>query len=176
MIHLEKGALSESFCEYLSLNVDMMMKFLGYPEDKHIRNSVSYYAPIFYEALLLQLQPKIEEIVGKKLHPCYSYSRVYLKGSELPPHIDRAPGEYGVTICIEKDTPWPIHFKVNGELLEYELEPGDMCVYSGMEHEHWRHLYRGYKHSQCFLVYVDAEGEYADWKYDKRSDLAMPKQ
>ena len=53
MIHLEKGALSESFCEYLSLNVDMMMKFLGYPEDKHIRTQFSYYAPIFYEALLL---------------------------------------------------------------------------------------------------------------------------
>ena len=34
-----------------------------------------------------------------------------------------------------------------------------MCVYSGMEHEHWRHLYQGYKHSQCFLVYVDAEGD-----------------
>tara|TARA_B100000902_G_C27291679_1_gene907508 strand:- start:226 stop:756 length:531 start_codon:yes stop_codon:yes gene_type:complete len=174
MIHLEKGALSESFCRYLSLNVDMMMNFLKYPEDVHIKNSIGYYSPIFFEALLLDVQPKIEEIVGKKLHPCYSYSRVYLRGSKLPAHIDRAPGEYGATICIEKDIDWSIYFKDGSDILEYNLDVGDMCVYSGMQHEHWRDLYLGNKHSQCFLVYVDADGEYSDWKYDKRSYLAMP--
>ena len=100
MIHCEKGALTKQFSEYLALNVDMMMKFLNYPRDKDIHPSYGYYAPIFFESLMIQLQPLVEKVVGKKLYPCYSYSRVYLSGSSLPKHKDRPPGEYGVTVCI----------------------------------------------------------------------------
>lgn len=174
MIHLERGVLTKDFCEYLSLNTDMMMNFLGHPRDKDIANSTGYYSPIFFESLMVKIQQLVEVKVGKKLYPCYSYGRIYYENSMLPKHRDRPPGEYGVTICIEKDIDWPIHFEIDGEVKSYELEPGDICIYKGIEYMHWREKYTGKKHTQCFLVYVDANGPYSEWKYDKRPALCMP--
>ena len=53
------------------------------------------------------------------------------------------------------------------------MNVGDICVYKGMEYPHWRRKYRGNKHTQVFLMYVDADGEYADQKWDKRAGLGM---
>jgi len=175
MIEVVKSALDKDFCGYLSLSMDMMMDFLGNPKDPgNISNSNGYYSPVCFEPLLLHLQSMVEDSVEKRLYPCYSYGRIYRYGSILPKHKDRPPGEYGVTICIDKDTPWDINFEVNGETLSYDLDPGDLCIYRGMDYLHWRDKYAGQKQTQCFLMYVDADGPYSEWKYDKRSALCMP--
>ena len=49
-----------------------------------------------------------------------------------------------------------------------------MIVYNGTELNHWREEFQGKEHTQAFLHYVDANGEYKDFKYDKRPMLGLP--
>ena len=123
------------------------------------------------EAMMMGIQPFIEEITGKKLFPTYSYGRIYWNGSEMKKHVDRPSCEYSVTlsISIDKD-PWPIWID-NDEIF---LQPGDMVVYKGMEVEHWREPYKGNEQIQLFFHYVDADGPHADCRFDYRPMLGLP--
>ena len=109
--------------------------------------------------------------VSKKLYPSYSYGRIYYNNSILEKHKDRPPSEYGVSLCISKDTDWTIYFEEDGKAIPYNLNETDMIVYKGMEYNHWRESYQGNKHTQVFLMYVDVDGKYSDWKWDKREGL-----
>ncbi len=172
MINIIRNALSEETCNYISLNMDLLLHLLEYPADKVTPNSSGHYAPLFLECLSLHLQPLVEKTVSKKLYPTYTYGRIYYKNSSLKRHIDRPAGEYGVSCCIEKGIDWPIFFeKKNGDIQSYEMNVGDICVYKGMEYPHWREEYVGDKHTQVFLMYVDVDGEYSEWKWDKRAGL-----
>lgn len=172
MIKLIKNALAVDTCKYISINMEMLMHLANHPEDKWTKNSSGYYAPIFLESLLLHLQPLVETTVNKKLYPTYSYGRIYYENSSLKKHTDRSSGEYGVTCCIQKDIDWPIHFEVEDKkILSHELSVGDICVYKGMDYPHWRDEYVGKKHIQVFLMYVDVNGKFSEWKWDKRAGL-----
>jgi hypothetical protein len=48
-----------------------------------------------------------------------------------------------------------------------------MCVYSGCEFEHWREPYGGNQQIQCFLHYVNSNGAYKDYKFDKRPMMGI---
>ena len=48
-----------------------------------------------------------------------------------------------------------------------------MCVYSGCELEHWREPYEGTQQIQCFLHYVNSNGKYKDYKFDKRPMMGI---
>jgi alkylated DNA repair dioxygenase AlkB len=121
----------------------------------------------------MHLQPKVEEITGKKLYPAYSYARIYYNKASMPCHIDRPACQYSVSITIEVDpTPWEIWMENHsGDASAIMLNVGDMIVYQGDKLKHWRDEYPGKKQIQAFLHYVDADGKYADYKYDKRAYL-----
>jgi hypothetical protein len=55
------------------------------------------------------------------------------------------------------------------------LNPGDIAIYKGCEVEHWREPYEGRQQIQLFLHYVDANGIYKDYKFDKRPMLGIKK-
>jgi len=172
MIQVVKNALPKSLCEYLTINMEMLMHLANYPEDKWTKNSTGYYAPIFLESLLLYLQPLIEKKVKKSLYPTYSYGRIYYKNSSLEKHTDRPSGEYGVTCCIKKDIDWPIYFELDDkQIVSHELNVGDICIYEGIKYPHWRETYYGQKQIQVFLMYVDMDGNFFEWKWDKRAGL-----
>lgn len=129
-----------------------------------------------FNALLLELMPKIEELSNKKLFPTYSYARLYLSGEELKNHLDREACEISVTITLGFDGDvWPIYMgddidKSNPKKICMEV--GDAVLYKGAEKYHWREVYtEGNWQAQVFLHYVDANGKYADHKYDKRVSL-----
>jgi hypothetical protein len=48
-----------------------------------------------------------------------------------------------------------------------------MLVYNGTELNHWREEYQGSEQMQCFLHFVDANGPYADYKYDNRPMVGL---
>ena len=83
--------IQESCCEIIYPN--MSMADLS-------PNSFARYAPLCFEALSVYLQPIIENIVGEKLYPVYSYARIYYTGSKLDPHFDRSSSEISVSVCI----------------------------------------------------------------------------
>jgi hypothetical protein len=59
------------------------------------------------------------------------------------------------------------------------METGDLVIYRGCEVEHWREEFiapEGSYHIQVFLHYVDANGPYADYKYDRRPSIGFNKE
>lgn len=141
--------------------------------DKMVERCFAWYAHTPFEALLIHLQPKVEEIVGKKLYPCYSYGRIYYNGAIMAKHTDRRSCEYSTTLTLDiDDTPWGIWFTdLQNTTKELILDVGTMCVYQGNTLEHWREFYTGKKQIQVFLHYVDSTGPYAHCKFDGRPCL-----
>ena len=173
-VKIIREAISPDFAKYMELQMDMWMDFIGQPTDQMpiVKGAVAWYAPIFLESLLVHLQPLVENYSGKKLWPTYSYGRIYSKGGEMPRHIDREANEYGISLNLGKDIDYPLFIEPTpGKVIECELNPGDMVIYKGMEWPHWRHIYDGKKHTQAFLLYVDKDGPYSQWKFDRRPGL-----
>jgi hypothetical protein len=125
---------------------------------------------VFIDGLLLDLLPMAEQVTRCRLFPTYSYFRVYKRGDLLVKHRDRPSCEFSVTLCLGYDAarPWPLLIQGPTGVTSIELEPGDGLFYRGTECEHWREPMEGERMAQAFLHYVDQNGPYAEWKYDKR--------
>lgn len=139
-------------------------------------NSFARYSPLCFEALSVYIKPIVEETVKMELYPVYSYARIYYTNSRLDPHIDRRSSEVTVSACIEKDKKdWPIFIRTSDNVVhEVNLDEGDLVIYSGRKHEHWRDPFLGEKQIQCFMMYVDANGPDAWLKWDTRPSLGLP--
>ena len=147
-------------------------------EEKEI-SRFSRYADPLMETILVEKLPEVEKIVGKKLYPTYSYSRVYVADNVLDAHVDRPSCEYSVTVNVATlGHPWPIYLKKEGSpQTQYLLEPGDAVVYKGCEIMHWRNpMSRSSSkiNAQFMLHYVAKDGSHADYKWDKRPSLGLP--
>ena len=138
----------------------------------------SSYGDPFAESLLLWAHEAMEENTGLNLHPTYSYYRVYRNGHTLAPHTDRPSCEISTTVCFEyqynkEGYVWPIRMAGT----DIAMEPGDAVIYRGCDLEHSREMMdAGVNafHVQAFLHYVDADGPYSDYRYDRRQSLALP--
>jgi len=128
---------------------------------------------VFMDGLLVDFLPLAETITGMKLFPTYSYFRVYKRGDVLVRHTDRPSCEISLTLCLgyEAGGPWPLFLETPGGVSSIELGPGDALFYRGTECVHWREPMSGERAAQVFLHYVDQNGPYAEWKYDKRREI-----
>jgi len=119
-----------------------------------------------FEAFLKFMQKKVEGLTGLKLFPTYSFARIYTFGNVMAKHKDRAACEYSLTIKLTDNRKgnWPIVI----EDQEIFLEDGDAVLYKGCEVAHWRNKceIEDYRLGQVFLHYVDANGPYANERYD----------
>jgi hypothetical protein len=127
----------------------------------------------FMDGLLMELLPFAEEVSRLKLFPTYSYFRVYKRGDVLTKHTDRPACEISLTLCLgyEAERPWPILVEGPKGVSSIDLAPGDAMFYRGIDCPHWREALEGESTVQVFLHYVDQNGPYAEWKYDKRPAL-----
>ena len=143
-------------------------QILGHWDDEQIPNSYSHYADIAMETLLVKMLPSVENVLGTKIVPEYSYARIYKQGDVLEPHKDRESCEISTTIFLGGDS-WEINFEKGKPLL---LEKGDMCVYKGCELLHWREAFKGEKCVQVFLHYKTVQKDIQ--MYDGREILGLP--
>lgn len=175
-----KNAVDENLCRFIALEFEMMEAvckqiYPGANLADLCENTFARYSPLMMEALSVWLQPKIEEAVNMKLYPTYSYARIYYQGSELQKHFDRESSEVTVSVCLQKDVDWPLYVKNSeGTVHQIDLEVGDLGIYCGRKHEHWRDPLPGKKQIQAFLQYVDANGASSWLKWDTRPVLGMP--
>jgi len=176
-----RNAVSLELCEFLALEFTMMSEvcYLLYPgEDLSdlSKNTFARYSPLMFEALSVKLLPMIEQLTNLTLYPTYSYARIYYKNSELQKHLDRPSSEVTVSLCITKDdTNWPLHIQDSeGRDNEIFLDVGDMVIYSGRKHLHWRTPFTGTSQIQAFFQYVDSNGSEAWLKWDTRPKLGLP--
>ena len=137
--------------------------------------SLEDFADSLMEYVLKGVQPRVEELSGLKLFPTYSFFRLYRRGSTLRHHRDRPSCEISVSISLgpQLDTPWPLWISGPQGAKAVELAPGDALLYRGVECEHWRDRFEGEELAQVFLHYVDQDGPYSDYKFDRRPALGM---
>lgn len=159
------------------------MVFKAYEnEETHYYDDQSPISEAFYglpilDSLLGELKPIFEEASGIELIPTYSYARIYRPGDKLHIHKDRDSCEISATITLgfDGESIWPIHFSSNpdaSDRINAIIPVGSAILYKGKDLWHWRSQYeQGNWQVQVFLHYVDANGKYKDFKFDKREKL-----
>lgn len=158
--------LSKEECDRL---VHMLKKDMNNNTgDEQVPKSISFSNFPACNILLGQLTSSVSKIVGKKLSPSYTYTRIYLKGADLAPHKDRPSCEYSLTVNLAQSHPWPIYM-AKKEVLQ---KPGDAVLYKGCEIEHSRKVFEGDEYIQVFFHYVDSEGPYKNHVYDSVQKLS----
>lgn len=143
--------------------------------DSAVPGASSSAGDVFMDGLLMDLLPRAEEICRLRLFPTYSYFRVYHSGDVLTRHTDRPSCEISLSLCLgyQAEKPWPLMLEGPDGISEVELAPGDALFYRGIECAHWREPLNGDHLAQVFLHYVNQDGPYAEWKYDKRPGLSF---
>ena|SRR6056300_501731 len=164
--------------------------------DTQTNSLIGEYGDYLMETIMDMSTPVIEQNVGKKLWPTYSYFRIYDKGSDLKVHTDRASCEYTVALCLGADpvdVPYEIfvgevdessdykYFNEEGEFQRYKINnkfpmlPNNAVIFKGMDKIHWREICSHDHFITVFLHYVDQEGPYKEYKFDKRSMIGSSK-
>jgi hypothetical protein len=150
------------------------------PDTQQVPNAHSKYSDPAMEAMLLHLHPLMEKETGVSLYPTYSFYRVYRSGDILEPHKDRPSCEISTTVCFnysydESLYTWPIIMDGN----KVNMKPGDIVIYRGVDLEHSREEFlppgENDWHVQAFLHYVDINGPYSEYKFDKRDSIGTLK-
>jgi len=129
------------------------------------------YGDMITDSLLISKKEKFEKAANLKFIETYSYWRLYKKFSSLRKHIDRPSCEITVTVNVKSDIEWPIF--IGGE--KVLIKPGDGILYYGAKVEHWREEYVGDYALQIFFHYVEENGKFTEYKYDKRENLGTRK-
>ena len=156
---------------------------------------IGVYSDYLMETLMDLSTPVVEQNVNKKLWPTYSYLRIYDKDSDLKIHIDRPSCEYTVALCLGADPidqPYEIfvgeedetsdykYYDKKGEYKRYRIDhkfsmiPNNAVIFKGMDKIHWREMCKHDHFMTVFLHYVDQEGPYKEFKFDKRDSLGSP--
>jgi hypothetical protein len=138
--------------------------------DTQVPGTPAVYADPRMELLLARLTPVVEAQAGVAVYPTYSYFRIYKKGDKLKKHKDRPSCEISLSLSLgyDPDEPWPLW--VDGSLgaTPLRITKGDAVMYKGTEVAHWREEFQGNYAAQVFLHYVDQQGPYREWRFDKR--------
>jgi len=164
--------------------------------EKQTQSLIGEYSEYLMETLLDMSTPVIEQNVGKKLLPTYSYLRIYDKGSDLKIHMDRESCEYTVALCLGADPvdqPYEIfvgeidetsdykYYNEKGEYKRYRIDHkfpmvrNNAVIFKGMDKIHWREVCKHDHFMTVFLHYVDQDGPYKENKFDKREILGAKK-
>ena len=162
-------------CQYISKNIKVLEanSRLSFG-DTQVEKAFSGGSPAVTETLLDLMTPVLSEALNCELYPTYSYLRIYVKGAVLAKHVDRFSCEVSATVPIEHDGPgiWPLCLAIGGNVKKIELEPGDALIYKGIQIPHWREPFEGDRQVQIFLHYVKKHGQYSEFKFDQRPELA----
>ncbi|HKW17048.1 MAG TPA: hypothetical protein VJO35_06025 [Terriglobales bacterium] len=160
--------IADALCRYIQNKANA-----GYLNNDRVPSSRYAYGDHNMEKLLEKLTPIVEQACGLSLYPGYSYCRLYEHGAELARHRDRDACEISLSINLGQDpqSPWPLWIRNSEKAYAAELFPGDALLYRGIECEHWREPFNGSFVAQVFLHYVDKNGPYSTWKFDKRNTL-----
>ena len=150
---------------------------VGVFDDTQAFGDYSRYGDPTFDALLGLKKNLVEQVIGLKLIPTYTYHRLYTTGTELVRHKDRPSCAISTTLCLgyDSDYNWPMFVSKEdgGKGTPIHLNPGDMIIYRGCEVEHWREPFEGLNHAQVFFHYNEDNGE-NDNLYDGRANLGLP--
>lgn len=167
------GAVNKNRCQQLTEHMFRLAESGATQNDSQCPLSDGIYGDPEFDKLLEELCTPIGQNIGLKLLPTYTYARIYRPGEILKKHKDRPSCEISATLTLGYDGKkvWPILFDDTKHIF-VDLEVGEMAVYRGCDITHWRDAFKGVWHVQVFLHYVDANGPYSDYIFDKRPALS----
>jgi len=157
----EANTLGENYKEFVSTD--------GVPTEATMitSNAFDFYNRPEQVALLSEKVSHINELLGRKVLPAYSFVRQYGVGSFLGKHKDRPSCEVSLSIHLCGDKEWPFCIEdKEGNPVELILHPGDAVLYDAPNATHWREEYDGEFYIQTFHHYVMLGGEYEDLFFD----------
>ena len=163
--------------DFLSLYLAMRSRVGALTADGQVNGSSSVYGDPVFDALLVQLLPEVSTAASRQLLPTYSFVRVYKRGQDLAPHIDRPSCEHSLTLHLgsSDDSGWPIWLRGRrGDPESISLEPTDGVLYRGCDLEHWRKPCPSEWYAQAFLHFVEAGGPHSSYLFDRRPYLGLP--
>ena len=170
-----KQFISKLMCDYIDENIKLLEAASSFDYgDTQVEKAFSAASPTITETLLDVVTPILSHQINCELYPTYSYLRIYMNGAVLEKHTDRNSCEVSATIPLSYDSPaiWPLFLETSERGIRVELEPGDALIYKGIELPHWREPFAGERQVQVFLHYVRKDGEYSDFRFDKRPHLS----
>ena len=127
-----------------------------YPLGDRQANRYKVLDEIMTRLLHIEFLPLIEKIVGRKMEATYTYLSAYLKGTNLPPHTDRADCEFTCSYIIGKppESSWNIYVHKKKQPIKYKgrydvCPPKEECIpvdcdqnglmiFNGTDHIHFR--------------------------------------
>lgn len=165
--------IDKTLCNFLCHHIKAIEPLVGQTtsyDNGMIIGSYEYLHDPLFESLLTLVQPIVEEQYGKPLLPTYSCWRTYGKGQNLHPHKDRPSCEVSVSLHIgSSNDKYKWKFFVDEQ--SFTTKPGECVLYKGMAQQHWRNDLEIDWHTQAFLHYVEKDGNWSDFIYDKRGGL-----
>lgn len=162
----EEISFLSKYCYFAHLN-----NFNNFDFKQNNNGDTAFYNDPMAESLLLTKTKIVEENANLKLYPTYSFWRMYSHQAELKPHKDRPSCEVSVTVQISScgTSKWPIYM----DGIAVEMEDGDAVIYYGTEVQHERKNFLGDFQAQAFLHYVDQNGPFTEFKFDKRAMIGI---
>lgn len=133
------------------------------------------------------ITPKIEDVVGARLLPTYSYFRTYQQGDVCRIHADRSACEHSLsmTLAYADGIPWALAVAgtpvseeqrqtMRGDddfgdeaYSDYAMVPGDAVVYRGYDYRHGRLAPNPNRWSaHMFMHWVERNGPHRDQSFD----------
>ena len=164
--------------------------------DTQANSIISEHSDYLMETIMEASTPVVEQNVGKKLFPTYSFIRIYDKGSDLKVHTDRPSCEFTVALCLGADPinkPYEIfigkednesdykYYDSEANFKRYKIDykfpmmTNNALIFKGIDSIHWREYCTHDHFMTVFLHYVDQHGEFSEYKYDKRNMLGEKK-
>lgn len=159
--------ISKDVADSLSEDFELTAMLSGSP-DELVPDCNAIYNHLPLVRMLVHKTPIVSALYGGQVLPTYTYARHYKNSCKLPRHIDRPSCEISFTVALRSTHDWPIKLlDFNKQEQSVQLEAGDALMYLGTRVEHWREEYEGDDHIQAFIHYVDANGMYAGYYFDR---------
>ena len=143
--HYFKQIITPEKCNEINqIMVNMYnQKKLGYEgNDPHYKNSFGAGSIPEVDALFPEFTPQVIKALKMRfIKEANTYSRVYLNGAELNPHVDRPGLDLTMSLCTfsNLDKPWPIFVELEpGKAKAVDIKPGDAAIFLGTRMKHWR--------------------------------------
>lgn len=123
-------------------------------------------------ALLSEKVSSLNKLLGRKLLPTYTYTRMSENGASLDKHVDRPSCEISLSIHLYGDEEWAFCIKdADGRDRRLMLQPGDAVLYDAHRAVHWRDTYRGEFYISTFHHYVLLDGDYDNNFFDNLDEV-----
>lgn len=134
--------------------IETLDRSKGIKETNHYYNgSVGFYNLDVTNQYLDRIEKLVMPLYDGKLKFENSFTRIYLKDSVLGFHIDRPGLDVTMSLCLRRNTPWPLvvsNKEADSDYSEhnpqpylqdvnlYDLQEGNAVVCEGRRFPHWR--------------------------------------